>query len=273
MITIIADSSVSLKKSEADLLGVRLIPMHYSVSGKSYLESYSDKNGGFEQLLASGSSIYTSQPKTAAFLACFSEELALGNEVLCITISSRLSGAYSSAHAAASQLSSDKITVFDSLTTAGGLYLLVKAARRMALRNMPLDRIVEELTILRMKTVAVFSVDDMNPLRNSGRLGTVRMSVGTFLNIKPILLCRDGSVIADGVAHGTPDIIRRMTLKLPQNVDEIVINYIRGSRLATHLHTTVRSLFPRAQVRLHKMGPVLGIHLGLNVVALCFISK
>ena len=73
-------------------------------------------------------------------MSTFSELVNSGFEVLCITISSRLSGTYSSASIAAREVSSDKITVVDSQSTAGGMYMLVEKARAMALAGASVEK-------------------------------------------------------------------------------------------------------------------------------------
>ena len=131
MITMITDSSAYFDKAEARALGIKIVPMSYTVDGQVYSESYRDQNGDFENLLRSNKRFSTSQPNLSAFLSCFEEEITMGNQVLCVTISSRLSGAYSTAHMAAKQTGSEHIAVFDSRLTAGGLYLLIKEANKL----------------------------------------------------------------------------------------------------------------------------------------------
>ncbi|MCL2807828.1 MAG: DegV family protein [Coriobacteriia bacterium] len=275
MITIVTDSSVCLKKAEAEALSVRLVPLNYTVDGQSYSESYSDHNGDFETLLR-GSGAYsgaytTSHPNLAAYLSCFEEELQKNNEVLCITISSRLSGAYSTAYASAKQTENKGIAVFDSLLTAGGLYLLVKEAKKLVEQGLGLGEILDVLPAIRDRISIAFSVEDMAPLRKSGRLGFVRMNVGTILNIKPILLCKDGAVVSDKVVRGNAEVIKSLVAKIDNNAREVVINYIGDNHLASNLYHVAAEAFPQTKITLQKVGPVLGIHLGLKVIAVSFI--
>ena len=134
MIRLITDSTVYLRRDEAGQLGIRIVPIGYSMGGCLYSEYYSDDDA-FEEYLASGGSITTSQPSPAVFSGIFREELLRGGEVLCITLSSRLSGIYNSAALAAKQVG-DRVHVFDSRLTAGGLYLLVRRARELADRRL-----------------------------------------------------------------------------------------------------------------------------------------
>jgi len=273
MVTIVTDSSSYFKKSEAQDAGIRIIPINYNVNGQSYSESFSDKNGDFENLLRGTGSFSTSHPNLSAFLSCFEEELQKGNEVLCITISSRLSGAYSTAYMAAKQTESKAIAVFDSQFTAGGLYLLVKEAKRLIEGGIGLHEVLNDLPAIRDRITIMFSVGDMTPLRNSGRIGFVRMNVGTLLNTKPILLCEDGAVVSDCIAHGNTELIKKLTRKISPDTQEVVISYIGDSHLAATLYHVIKNNTPHATITLQKMGPVLGIHLGLKVIAVSFINE
>ena len=83
---------------------------------------------------------------------------------------------------------------YTHLTTAGGLLLMVRAARRLIDVGFSLEETARKIEAMRDAVNIRFSVGDMTPLRRSGRLGPVRQSVGTILNIRPILTCRKGSV-------------------------------------------------------------------------------
>ena len=125
-----------------------------------------------------------------------------GYEILCLTISSRLSGTYANAVLAAKELGGSHIEVVDSLTTCSGLYLLIREARMRIRGGAKLSAVARELNELRKRVRMCFSVDDMAPLRRSGRLGNVRMSISTVLNIKPILELRDGAIVSSSLARG-----------------------------------------------------------------------
>jgi len=273
MITIVTDSSSYFKKSEAQELGIRIVPINYTVDGQSCLESFSDENGDLEALLSSNKKLTTSHPNMTAFLSVYEEELNKGNEVLCITLSSRLSGTFGTAQMAEKQIESKKIAVFDSQFTGGGLYLFIKEARKLIESGMSLSETIDKLSAIREKITVAFSVDDMAPLRNSGRIGFVRRSIGTFLNLKPILLCKDGAVVSDTVVQGSTEIIKRMAEKVSAEAQDIVINSIGDNRMATNLYHVIKESYPDVSITIQKVGPALGIHLGLKVIAISIINK
>lgn len=273
MITIVTDSSAYFKKEEADELGVKIVPLNYAVNGKSFVESYGDQNGEFEELLKNGIMLSTSQPNVMAFLSCFENEIKKGNEILCITISSRLSGTFFTAQMAAKQNKTQKIAVFDSYFTTGGLYLLIKEARRLIDSGASLDEVVDELPKIRSKIQFAFTVDDIAPLRKSGRIGNVRMSVGTILNQKPILLLNEGIVVFSSIAHGNRDIIKEALKMTSEGAKEFIVNYIGYEQLTTNLYNVLTDAYPDIPVNIRKVGPVMGINLGLNAASLSFITS
>lgn len=208
MISIIIDSTAYLTRREAQELGVTVLPAVFYTPEKVFEEGFIEENDDFEEVLARGG-CRTCHTNATLFYGEFERQIRQGNEVLCVTISSRLSGTYSSACLAASQLNSPDIAIVDSLTTAGGLFSLVKAARRLAGEGRGLWEIARELERMRERVSIAFSVDDMGPLRRSGRLGVVRQSVGTILNLRPILLLKNGTVHAQGTAREAPARSRR----------------------------------------------------------------
>ncbi|MCL2577687.1 MAG: DegV family protein [Defluviitaleaceae bacterium] len=269
MITVVTDSCSYFKEAEANALGIKIIPVNYFADGRAYLESYSDQNGEFEQLLKHGSKLSTSQPNPAAFLSCLEEETKKGNDVLCITMSSRLSGTYSAAHVAAKSVDKNNIAILDSRLIAGGLNLLVKKAVALINDGMELSEVIINLEQTREKISTVFSVADLSPLRKSGR-GFAKMTAN-ILNIKPVLRLKEGVVSFGGMARGNSNIIKELIKSISPNTEEVVINYIGSGTLSTNIYNVLQADYSGLPISLNKLGPVLGIHLGLDVVAVSHI--
>ena len=149
MIKIITDSSAYLKKSDSQEMDIKVIPISYTVGNKLCFESFSDANDNFEELLKSKLKLATSQPNPTAFFDAFENELSQGNEVICISLSSRLSGTYRSAYMAAKQTESENIFVFDSQLAAGGLFLLISEAKKLIDKGQSFLQITKELPKIR----------------------------------------------------------------------------------------------------------------------------
>jgi DegV family protein with EDD domain len=273
MIAIVTDSTAYLTKKEAKELGVRVVPMTYTVSGHIFNESFADQNGSFERLIFHNlGRCTTSQAPISAFMSTFEELRRKNLQVFCIVMSSRLSGTYSSASIAAKEVDRENIMVLDSLTTAGGLTMLVRRARELIDEGHPLQEITRILEETRDRVGIAFSVDSMDALRRSGRLSVVRQSVGTILNIRPILLCEDGGIVSHSVVRGRSEQIRELVARIPKNAIKVIVHRLGEKINLDVVIATIKNRLPGVPIEQRPVGPVLAIHLGQGVVGITWMT-
>ena len=274
MIVMMVDSAAGISRQEAEELGAHYVPMTYTIDRKQFTEHYIGENGQFEPYIEREDVEHrTSQATMAAFTAAFEAQLAKGRQVLCITISSRLSGTYANAVMAAKELNGDSVKVLDSRNCAGGIYLLIQSAQALIDQGLPLDAILERLIAERKRIRNVFTVNDMTNLRKSGRLGVVRQSVSTILNLRPILCLQNGSVFSRSVARGNHEQVRMLAESVPLGTKFVVIHSRQVNPLLDGLREALRDRLGDAlELRVVSLGPVLTIHLGLTYTGVCWMD-
>ncbi len=266
MFAVVTDSTACLTQAEANSWNTELVEMLYSDGQRVFYESFTDCNGRFDNLISRGRWT-TSQPSIGAYTTVFMRLLKKYDSVLCLTLSSRLSGAYSSALAAAKECGGDdRVHIFDSLSTAGGLKLQVKRACELSRAQVPMPQAVQTLEQERASVRLAFSVDSMGPLRRSGRIGVVRQAIGTVLNIRPILKLEDGAVFTSKMSKGKQDQIAKLIETVPSVASEIEVSYFGSPESALRLMEGLKARFPRLRIGVSSIGPVLGIHLGLTAL-------
>ncbi len=273
MIVIVTDSTAYLTRTEAVTMGVMMVPMSYSIGASaSYFESYVDDGDDYEQLIEKNQdNMHTSQVTLSAFTNAFTELRRAGHEVLCITISSHLSGTYANALIAAREIGGSSIEVVDSLNTCGGLYLLIREARRLLDSGLGLAQTAERLRERRRAVTTIFSVDDLSALRRSGRLGSVKMSISTILNIKPLLKIDDGSIVSAGIARGHNEQMKRLLQMIVKPEGKLVVEHFLDERAAITAMNNLDALGYGTELR--KVGPVLGIHLGSGCIGIAWLES
>lgn len=269
MIYLVTDSTAYLTKKEARDLKVLVVPMHYIKGGReTFQEGFvEDWQPGQAGDLADCT---TAQAPTSAFMDLFGQLKAQGHQALCITISSRLSGTYANALKASEEVG-EGILVLDSRTTAGAQYLLLREARRLIDGGADLQTCFDSLRAMRKQTRTIFTIQDMEPLRRSGRLGIVRSSVSTLLNLRPLLALQDGSVVSHALARGKQDQLRQMVVGLSGRPEEAVVQYAGEEDAADALAQRLKD--QGVKVIKRRIGIVLGIHLGLPILSLAWIDK
>lgn len=269
MLALVTDSTCGLTRDEASELGVEVVPMTYVTRQGRRPEGFVGENGDYADLLAEGSDVMTEAVRSSAFERVFRSHLDAGDEVLCLTISSRLSGAYRSAREAADALSGAAVAVVDSWLTAGALEFLVRRARALAREGRELPELVSELKGLREGRRIAFSVPDMGPLSKSGRLGAFRRAVATKLNRYPVMTLQEGGIVKLADGRGAHGMASAMVDQVPDGARDLIISHFgpRGVE-AREVFLAARSRLPEARVRVKDGGPVLAGHLGLGAVSI-----
>ena len=141
--------------------------------------------------LRSGVVIKTSAVNTATWEECFQKLLDEGQDVLCITFSSGLSGTYAAAADAAKELApkypNQKIIVIDSRCASAGEGLLVHYALQNREQGMSIEENAKWVKEHIQHLIHWFTVDDLMFLYRGGRLSATSAVVGSLVRIKPIM--------------------------------------------------------------------------------------
>ena len=276
-VKIIVDSTVDLTPEVR--AQVKVVPLSVRFGEAEYQDGVTITPQKFyEMLVASQELPTTSQPTPAAFEDVFREEVEAGNEVVCITIASKLSGTYQSATIAAGEFPG-KVFVVDSRTAAIGSGILAQYALQLVQQGMGGEEILNELMEIRRKIRLYFMVDTLEYLKKGGRLNAAVAVVGGLLNINPILHVEESGELkmlttARGMKKafatltelsgqdGGPDRSKPIMLAYTGVSDENLRRYREESRemWADDTQTTI-------------VGAAIGVHAGPGAVAAAFFSQ
>ena len=112
-VQIIVDSACDLSKEEAKELNIRVLPLKTYFGETEYLDGVTlSQQEFFEKLIESDVLPTTSQVSPYEFEEAYKEAIDAGNEIICITVSGKLSGTNQSAHIAADEYE-NKVYVVD----------------------------------------------------------------------------------------------------------------------------------------------------------------
>lgn len=205
MIKILVDTASDIDQAEANKLGIDIIPMQITFSdGSEYYDGINlNHTQFFEKLIESVELPKTSQINEYRFTEKFTELTADGSQVLAIVMSSKLSGTYNSAAAAAKKFNG-KVVVVDSLNASLGERILVDYAIRLVKQNkLAISEIAEELNQKKTKIQLLALLDTLKYLRKGGRISSVVAFTGELLAIKPVVSVVKGEVKMAGKAIGS----------------------------------------------------------------------
>jgi DegV family protein with EDD domain len=221
----------------------------------------------------------TSQVSVVTMQTIFTGLVEKGFDVLGIFISSKLSGTIQSAVQARELMGTagEKVHIVDSQSTAMAMGFQVLAAARAAESGSEIRECLALAEKAHEHTGVVFAVDTLEFLHRGGRIGGAQRFIGSALNLKPILMLKEGRV--EGVER------IRTKGKAHERVLELVSEQVKGKpniRLAT-LHANApddaKALLERAEKELHpiesiftEVSPVVGNHAGPGTVGLAYMT-
>ena len=195
MIKIVTDSTAYLPEATVRQHDIRVVPLYVHFGEQAFKEGVDMSNEEFYARLKEAPTLpTTSQPSAGEFHEVFQELINDGNEVVALTISSKLSGTWNSAMAAKEMLPEAGISVIDSMSTSVGLRMMVDAAVEAAGAGATRQEIVEQIGGISKRMHILFVVDTLEYLAKGGRIGNAKAFLGTILKVKPILAIQDGVI-------------------------------------------------------------------------------
>jgi len=271
-IHIVTDSTAYIDKEFVKQHDVSIVPLYYNFEGKVEKEGFPGEfQPFFERLRQSSDFPTTSQPSVGDFKEVFESVIKKGKEVIAITISSKLSGTYNSAAAAANTIGGNKISVIDSQTTVANLRVLTEMAIDLVKQGLTKNQIIEKIERQKKRMGIRLTVGTLEYLKKGGRLTNVQATIGSFLNIKPVIALIDGKLESIAKVRGRKKAIEKMIEDIPKEVSKINISQIFAIDEALELKAMLKERHPLAEINIQEIGPVIGSHLGPQALGVCYV--
>lgn len=278
MIQIIVDSSADYDKNELYEKNLTLVPLTINLENTSYLDGIDiTRDQLFEWLSEHDGFPKTSQPSPEDFSRHFEEAKASGDEVICILLSSALSGTCQSAHLARSITAYEKIHIVDSLAATHVIRYLADKAVQMRDTGSSAKEIVSTLEELKGRIKVVAAVDTLEYLCRGGRLSRTAAAIGTLANLKPIItLNQEGEVAVLSKCIGKNKSISCL-LQIVQEyeIDDAYPMYSIYSYGTEHC-VSLENRLTSAGYILHsrrQIGATIGCHIGPGAFGVLFVHK
>ncbi len=232
----------------------------------------------FELLVESDTLPSTGAVSPGAFAEAYDAATAVGEDVVVVTLSSKVSATWQSACIAAE--GRPNVHVVDSLNSCIGQRVLVEYALMLAERGLPAAEVASRLEAARPRVRMLGLLDTLEYLRRGGRIGSAAAAAGMLLSIKPVVTMTDGSIQLLGKARGSKN-ARNLLVQL---VDEHPIDFTMPFSLAC---TAGGEAMLRKYVRdsrdlwegivdalpITTAGATIGTHVGPGAIAVAYFSK
>jgi len=280
-VAIVTDSIACLTRDQVEQYGIGIVPVNIHCDGRVYKDWVDmTPSEAYELFLKHPDSFGTSAPSPADYLKVYREASTRAKNILCVTLSSKLSAGYSVAQLAKEQAEAELpgvvIEVLDSNTTTAAQGFVALAGARAAEEGKGLEEAIEAAEEIRSKIGLSILLDTIRHIYRSGRIPKVASQAGAILNIRPILTV-DGVVRFVGVARsrksGIERILKTMRNKVGSKPVHVAVMHAYAPEEAESLRDRVSSEFNCAELWVTEFSPVMGYVCGTGTLALAFYPE
>jgi DegV family protein with EDD domain len=275
-IRIVTDSTCDLPAEVIARYGIGVIPLYINIGDQGYLDGVEITRREFYNNLPT----YKVQPTTAApppekYRAMYESMAQQGaTEILSIHISKALSAVVDTAWLAAKEIESIPVTVFDSRQLSLGTGFLVETAARLAQAGHTRDEILAALDDQIKRSYVFAALDTLRFLRRSGRMNGVASSLGSILQLKPIMKMYDGKPDAERVRtqkRAQQRVIELLNEKGP--LERVAILHTHALTQVEQLRQQAAHLLPAGEILEVDITPVIGAHIGPGAAGFAVIKE
>ena len=275
---VVSDRAMDLSDEQMQGLDVHLVPLTFTLDGKTYRSGEDIQSDEFYQLLnATESFPTTSQPSAGEFAEVYRRLAATDPDILSIHVSSGLSGTLNAAKAGAAMVPEAHVTFVDTKTLSGAEGWQVEAAVRAVKAGWAKEKIVAMLEKISAATETIYTLATLKYLIHGGRISHLKGLLGSVLNLKPLIGVEKEQGKYINLAQART--LEKATLKI---ADHISLTCPHGTALRTQvmhghnaagaqlLRERMDQLFKCAWLPTCSIAPVLGAHTGPGLVGIAY---
>ncbi|WP_195516759.1 DegV family protein [Paraclostridium bifermentans] len=191
--------------------------------------------------------------------------------VICISISSGLSGSFNALRLALDDHPKLTSFVYDSKILAYPQGEIVLEVAKLIKEGKSYEEIIKEIPEIRKRVIGYFTINTLEYLKKGGRIGRLAGTVGELLNLKPIITTdEDGVYYNVAKVRGRKQSLSKMTelLKgyLAKGKCEVAVLHAGCEDEAIKYMNSLKDLTNVVSIKIAEISPALGIHGGPGLI-------
>ena len=278
-VAVVTDSVICLPKELVKEYGIRVVPVDVIFEDKAYRDGIDITPSEFYPFLKKAKKLpTTSAPSPGTFLEVYRELSQKASDILCVTVSSKISVVFRSAwqamEIARESIPQTTINVLDSCTAAGAEGFIAVVAARAAAAGQSIAQVTEAAENMVARVNLIVMMDTLYYLAKGGRIPKAAAWAGSILSIKPILHFTEGELSLLERARTKRRGVERLIAIVRERVgtEQLHINIHHGNvpDEAEKFKQRISSQFDCAELYITDFTPVMGTHTGPGLLGLAF---
>ena len=224
-IAVMTDSNSGITQSEGKALGIRVVPMPFTIDGEEFLEDITLTQEQFYEKLLAGAEVSTSQPSIHYVASIWDEVLEEYDEIVYIPMSSGLSESCHTAMLHAESNYQGKVFVVNNQRISVTQRQSVMDAIELVEKGYTASDIKDILEAQKMNSDIFIMVDTLKYLKKGGRITPAAAAIGGVLRIKPILRIKGEKLDKYQMLNRTIPNAKRIMISA---ITECIQTYLKG---------------------------------------------
>lgn len=279
-VKILTDSTSYLSEEICRQLDIKKISLSVSWNDMSVKE-VDINNEDFYRMMKEKGIPKSSQPSIGEMLEEMKRVVANGDNLVCIFLSSEMSGTYSSAlmvkEMVLEEYKDAQIEIIDSRSNCMQLGFATIVGARAAKEGKTLKEVVELVKQNLKRSRFLFIPDNLEYLKKGGRIGGASALIGNLLKIIPILTVEDGKTSVLTKVRTKKNAISAMIERLVKDssiygLKEIVVHHINCYEEALDLSKLIEEKLG-VKADIVDIGPVIGLHVGPGAIGFVYYTE
>lgn len=269
------DSNSGITQAEAQRLGIPVLPMPFYINDQLYLEDITLSQPEFYRFLEKEAEISTSQPSITAVTEFWDKALETCDEIVHIPMSSGLSSSCETAMTLAATEYPGRVWVVDNKRISWTQKQSALEAMALARQGMEGREIKALLEQYALESSIYIAVDTLKYLKKGGRITPAAASIGTVLNIKPVLQIQGGKLDAFAKVRGMKQARARMIEAIQSDLagrfagspTYLRIAYTCTEPEALEWKQQLEQAFPDHELYMDRLSLSVSCHIGAGAMA------
>ena len=281
-VAVVTDSIACLTREMVEQYQIGIVPIMLLVQGKVYRNGVAmTPSQAYELFLEDPESFNTSPASPGHYLEAYREVSKQARNILCITLSSKLSTGYEMARVAKEQAEAElpeiSIEVLDSQNVTAAEGFIALAAARAAAEGKSFTEVIRVAEEIRDRVSFLIVVDTIRHVYRTGRIPKIASQVGSMLNIRPILTSSSGLVRFKGIVknreQGVNRILREMREKVGRSPVHVAVMHAYVPDDAAKLKERIEAEFNCVELFITEFTPVMGYATGTGTLGFAFYKE
>ncbi len=274
MLRIVMDSAGEIPDDWRSEYEVEVIPVNIQFENKTYLQGVDLSNDDFYRLAdTTGVIPQTSQPTPQQFVDFYKRIAAAGDTILSLHVTGKLSGTFNSAVLAARELRDRlKVIPFDSGSGSAALGYMCKEVRQLERAGATLQAILARLEVIRRNVNVILTLDSLDYARRSGRVKALPAALAALINIKPIIILKDGALDMKERVRTRQGALNRVLEIIHERVNGQLVNvavvHSQSIQAAKYLMQKVRETLKINEIILSELSIGVAANLGPGTIGI-----